>query len=165
MSSPDHLWLKQPIKDGVALAFFSGALGTIVMYSIGIPLYLAKIANWIYLLYSIELFVTPEIARTPQGMLAGGITGLIVGGALAFGFILLIVWTSSDWYWLKAASYNSVMWFVWVGAFRNLLGANDKLMFDLTSNIILYLQSLVYGLTTAYFITKLSNIRKLATKK
>jgi len=53
------------IRDKIVLSAISGALGTLVMYSIGIPLYFFKIANIIYLSYSVELFITHRLDPAP----------------------------------------------------------------------------------------------------
>lgn len=151
-------WVKTPVNDTVALAFFSGIPGTLIMYCLGIPLYFLKVANWIYLLYSIELFVTNDIARSTYGFLSGVITGLIAGGALSFGFVLLIRWTGSNWYWLKVVSYGFVIWFLWVGVARNFLGVNEELRKDLTSNLVMLSQSILYSISTAYIMTKISTL-------
>lgn len=81
----------------------------------------------IYLIYDIELFVTPEISRSLPGFLAGMLTGLIVGGGLAFIFKLVIEWTGSDWIWLKAFAFAGLMWFFWVGVARNVMNITPYL--------------------------------------
>jgi len=112
------------------------------------------------LIYSIELFVTPEIARSTPGFIAGFITGLIVGGALALGFKLLIEWTGSDGIWYKALGYGAVMWFLWVGLGRNFLNVAMYLSGDLQTNLVLLNQSLLYSVATAYFMIKIAGGRE-----
>lgn len=152
------LWMliKRPIRDKVALSFISGILGTLVMYSVGIPLYFLKVAKVIYLIYTFEVFVTPELARTVPGFLAGFVTGLLVGAVLALGFKLIIEWTGYDWIWLKAVGYGGLMWFVWVGIMRNLLDVTPYLVTDIRTNIILLLQSEIYIFATTWFMIKLA---------
>ncbi len=148
--------LKFRIKDKILVSFVSGILGTLVMYAIGIPMYFLGISRLIYLIYVIEFFVSPQIARSTPGFVAGFINGLIVGGALALGFKLLIEWTGSDGIWYKSLGYGAVMWFFWVGIARHLLNVAVYLTEDLQTNIILLLQSLVYSVATAYFMIKLA---------
>ncbi|MFZ5943995.1 MAG: hypothetical protein ACOYVD_07775 [Bacillota bacterium] len=147
--------LNKPIRDKVAISVISGTLGTLVMYLFGMPLYFLKVSKIIYLMYSIELFVKPEIARTTFGFIAGMITGLIVGSVLAFGFKLLLEWTGWDWYWLKSFGYGTVMWFLWVGIARNFLDVTNYLDKYLLTNMILLSQSIIYSVSTAYFMQRL----------
>lgn len=152
--------LKRPIRDKAALAFFSGILGTLTMYSVGIPLYFFKVSKLIYLIYAFELFVTPQVARTTPGFIAGFITGLIVGGGLAFGYKLFLEWTGYDWIWLKAAGYGGIMWFLWVGVTRNFLDITPYIFKDVRSNMILLLQSEIYMIATTWFMIKLAGSRE-----
>ncbi len=154
------LLIKRPIKDKIALPFISGILGTLVMYLVGIPLYLLKVSKLIYLIYVFELFVTPEIARTVPGFIAGFFTGLLVGAGLAFGYKFFIEWTGHDWFWLKTLSYGGIMWFAWVGILRNFLELTPYLKTDIKTNLILLLQSEVYIVATAWFMTKLAGSKE-----
>lgn len=148
--------IKRPIRDKLALSLISGTLGTLVMYSVGIPLYFLKVSKVIYLVYVFELFVTPELARTVSGFLAGSVTGLLVGGGLALGFKLVIEWTGYDWIWLKAAGYGGFIWFAWVGILRNFLNLTQYLETDIRTNIMLLLQSELYIFATVWFMIKLA---------
>lgn len=147
---------KNPVRDRVALSFISGILGTIVMYCVGIPLYFLKLSSLIYLLYDIELFVTPSISRTIPGFLSGALVGLIVGGGLALGFKLIVEWTGSDWIWLKSAAYAFAIWFFWVGIARNLMDITPYLYKDLRTNMILLIQSFIFQFATTYFMINLA---------
>lgn len=153
-----------PLRDKLALSLVAGVLGTLVMYTVGLPLFLLDIAKSIYLVYVIEIFVTPGIARTTLGMISGMLVGLIVGGTLAFVFKLILEWIGTDWLWLKAVVYGALMWFIWVGIMRNFLEISQYLQRDLTTNMILLLQSTIYILATTYFMTKLSGGREFLGK-
>lgn len=148
--------IKGPIRDKVALSFISGILGTLVMYSVGIPLYFLKVSKLIYLIYVFELFVTPQLARTVPGFLAGFVTGLLVGAGLALGFKLIVEWTGYDWIWLKAAGYGGLIWFAWVGIMRNFLDLTPYLANDIRTNMILLLQSELYIFASTWFMMKLA---------
>lgn len=154
MTDKNTGFLKKPIRDKVALPFVSGILGTLVMYAIGIPLYFMKASKIIYLLYDIELFITPQLSRTVPGFILGFVTGLVVGGGLAFGFKLILEWTGSDWIWLKTIAYSGLMWFFWVGVARNFLKITPYLFTDIKSNVILLVQSLIFSLATTFFMIK-----------
>jgi hypothetical protein len=148
------------LRDKMLLSFLSGILGTLVMYTIGLPMFFLGLTRSIYLLYSIELFVTPQIARTTLGFIAGFITGLIVGGTLALGFKLIMEWTGSDGIWYKALGYGAASWFVSVGLLRNFLNVAMYLRGDLQTNLFLLNQSLIYSVATAYFMIKLAGGRE-----
>lgn len=152
--------LKRPLRDKIALSFVSGVLGTLIMYAVGMPLYLLKLSKLIYLIYDIELFVTPQLARTTPGIIAGMLTGLIVGGGLAFIFKLLIEWTGSDWIWLKSLAFAGLMWFFWVGVARNFMKITPYLFHDLRTNMMLLSQSIIFQLATTYFLIKLAGGRE-----
>ncbi|MDW7674027.1 MAG: hypothetical protein SCK28_05765 [Bacillota bacterium] len=154
------LFFKLPIRDKIALSVFSGFLGTLVMYLVGIPLYFLNISKLIYLIYAIELFVTPEIARTTAGQISGGLVGLLVGGGLAFGFKLIIEWTGFDWIWIKALGYGAMIWFFWVGITRNFLNVTMYIFDDLATNMILLGQSELYIIATTYFMIKLAGSKE-----
>ncbi len=160
MSYKNISYFNIPIKDKVALSFMSGVLGTLVMYAIGIPLYFLKVSKLIYLIYDVELFVTPHLARTVPGFILGFATGLVVGGGLAFGFKLLIEWTGSDWIWLKSLAYGAIIWFFWVGVVRNFLDITPYLFSDIKTNVILLIQSLIFSFSTTYFMIKLAGSKK-----
>jgi len=156
---------KTPLKDRIALSAVSGLLGTLVMYAIGIPLYLLKITETIYLSYNVELFITHKLAKTMPGFIFGFFSGLIVGSALALGLKLLFEWTGTDWIWLKAVGYGAVMWYFWVGVARNFLDLTPYLFFDIRTNVVLLLQSIVYSLATTYFMIKLRGDKNLLSQR
>lgn len=157
---PDKTFNFLPIRDKVALPFISGVLGTLVMYAIGIPLYFLKATKLIYLFYDVELFITPQLARSVPGFILGFVTGLVVGGGLAFGFKLIIEWTGSDWIWLKSLAFGAIMWFFWVGVARNFLKITPYLFTDIKTNVILLTQSLIFSVATTYFMVKLAGDKK-----
>lgn len=151
--------LRLPLRDKIILSAVAGVLGTLVMYSVGLPLFLLGVAESIYLVYSFELFVTPEIARTTAGMFSGLLTGLIVGGALAVPYKLLLEWTGTDYLWLKAIAYGALNWFLWVGVARNVMDVSPYLSTTLPTNMILLLQSTIWILATTFFLLKLGGGR------
>ncbi len=153
-------WYQKAVSDSIVLAIISGVAGTLVMYAVGLPLYLLKATKVIYLLYTVEFFVTPEIARTTGGLVAGFVTGLMAGAALAVGFKLLIEWKGAELLWVKAITYAALMWFVWVGLARYLLDITPYLSQDLRSNMLLLLLSLIYQIATTYFMVKLAGGRE-----
>lgn len=152
--------IKRPIRDKMALSFLSGIFGTLVMYCVGVPLYILKFSKSIYLVYAFELFVTPEVARTTTGYIAGAMTGFLVGAALALGFKLVIEWTGYDWFWLKTAGYGAIMWLLWVGVVRSVLNISKYLFTDVKTNLILLMQSEIYIIATAYFMIKLAGSKE-----
>jgi len=157
-----HLFpFKKHITDKVALSILSGMLGALTVYLVAIPSYFLKITRIIYLLYDVELFVKPDLARTIPGFLAGFLIGLIVGGGLSFGFKLLLEWTGSDWIWLKSAAYGAIMWFFWVGAVRHFLYVSLYLESDLKSNMFLLLETQIFMLANTYFMIKLAGDKKV----
>lgn len=66
-------------RDRILLSAVSGALGTLVMYLVGLPLYFLNIAKIIYLSYSVELFISHKLAQTTPGFILGFLTGIITG--------------------------------------------------------------------------------------
>lgn len=152
------------LRDRILLSAVSGALGTLVMYLVGIPLYFLKISQMIYLTYSVELFITHELAQTTPGLILGFLTGIIAGSILALGFKLIIEWTGSDWIWFKSIGYAAFIWFIWVGVARNLMDLTPYLFEDIRTNAILLTQSIIYSLGTTYFMIKLSGGKQFIEK-
>ncbi|MDQ7794555.1 MAG: hypothetical protein RDU89_09110 [bacterium] len=153
-----------PLRDKIVLSLIAGVLGTLVMYSVGIPLFLLNVAKAIYLIFTIEMFVTPDIARTLPGLLTGAVTGMIVGGTLALPLKLIIEWTGAGWLWVKALAYAAVAWFAAVGILRQLLNVSPYLSTDLRTTLILLLQSVIWVLATTFFFLKLGGGRSLLEK-
>lgn len=152
------------LRDKILLSAVSGALGTLVMYSVGLPLYFLNLAKIIYLSYSVELFITHKLAQTTPGFILGFLTGIITGSILAFGFKIIIEWTGSDWIWFKSIGYAVFIWFIWVGVARNLMDLTPYLFKDIRTNALLLTQSVIYSLATTYFMIKLSGGRHFIEK-
>jgi hypothetical protein len=160
-----RLGLRLPLRDTIALSTVSGALGTLIMYCLGFPLYITGVSKSIYMVYSIELFVKPNIAKTVPGIISGALVGILVGMVLAVGLKLLYELVGTDWLWVKAIAYGSTLWFFWVGLTRNLLDISSYLNQSLVSNFILLMQSILWSVATTYFMLRLGGGARLLEKR
>jgi len=142
------------IHDSIALGTASGVVGTfpqLMLHFLAVQLGYNK-----YFAFQImgSLYLVKKLTYVPLGYFIGGLLWEAFGAALGILIVYLIRATGREFWWLKGIGVSVGIMFVLIYGFIFDISKPQILPFDIKTNLIMLIGSIIYGVTTSYLVLK-----------
>lgn len=146
------------IRDRIALGAFAGIIATIPSLIINFLSVQLAFAKWYSYQIGGSIYIHPGLTDSLQGFLLGTLVWLIP--ALALGIITsyVIQATGEDYWWLKGIAITMIFMYLVVYGFLYTLGGATIVPFDFATNMSVYIENIIYGLSLGYLIKRWGQI-------
>jgi hypothetical protein len=142
------------VKDTLTVGVVAGIVGTIVMLILSQLLMALDLIKMATLDYSAEIFLEPQQAGTPAGVIVGLIAHFMVGagGGVLLAYFMKI--SGKDYYWLKGLGLGAVMLLLGMAFVVTLMNIMPEMREDSLTVLFHMVIYFIYGLTCAYVIKR-----------
>ena len=147
------------IKDRIALGTISGLLASIPSFVINFILVQIGFARWYSFQIGGSIYLHPENTNTLQGFIFGTLVWLIPASALGIIIAYVIRNTGEDFWWLKGIIITMVLMFLFTYGFLYTLGGATIVPFDFATNISVFIENVVFGLTASYLVKSWGKVK------
>lgn len=142
------------IKDTVTLGTIAGIIGTIPQLLFHLIFTQVGFIKYFAFQLTGSVYMVKELTYTPLGLFIGGFVWLLLGGIIGVITAYLLILTGKDNWWLKGLLVNEGVMFLGVYGIIYTLGGAKIVPFDIKTNLIVLLGSLIYGVTMPYLIIR-----------
>ncbi len=142
------------IKDTITLGAIAGLIGTIPQLLFHFIFWQIGYVKYFSFQLTGSVFLTRELTKTPLGQFIGGFVWLSLASFMGVIIAYLFVFTGKDNWWLKGLMANVIIMFISTYGFIYNLGGAKIVPYDIKTNLIVLLSSLIYGVVTPYIIVK-----------
>ncbi|NLP36060.1 MAG: hypothetical protein GX357_00195 [Firmicutes bacterium] len=142
------------IRDRIALGVLAGIIATIPAILVNMLSVNLGFAKWYSHQIGGSIYLHPGLTDSLQGFLLGALTWLIPAMALGIITSYVIKATGEDFWWLKGIAVTLICMHLIVYGFLYSLGGATIVPFDFATNISIYVENIIYGLTLGYLIKR-----------
>lgn len=141
------------INDSIALGSLSGIVGSIPSFILNYILVQLGIAEYYTFQISSSIHLLEKFTTDPLGVMLGSILWLIASSVLGIFMVYTFKFTGPDYWWLKGIIAVTTLMYIGIYGFLYKLGA-QLTPHDLTTNLLLFIDNILFGLITSYLITR-----------
>ncbi|MBM7623388.1 hypothetical protein [Sporohalobacter salinus] len=141
------------IEDSMFLGGLAGIIGSIPSFIFNLIFVQLGITEYYTFQISSSIHLLKKFTTAPLGAALGIILWLIASSVLGIIIVYIFKFTGSDYWWFKGIVAVSSLMYIGIYGFLYNLGA-QLTPHDLTTNLVLFGDNLLFGLTTAYLITR-----------
>lgn len=142
------------IRDRIALGTLAGLVATIPAFIVNMLSVALGFAKWYHYQIGGSIYLHPGLTDSPQGLILGTLVWLIPAMALGVITSYVIQATGEDFWWLKGIAVTLTCMYLIIYGFLYTLGGATIVPFDFATNISLYLENIIYGVTLGYLIKR-----------
>lgn len=142
------------IRDRIALGVVAGLLATIPSLIVNIISVNLGFARWYSHQIGGSIYLHPGLTDSPQGVILGLLVWIIPAMILGVITSYVIKVTGEDFWWLKGIAVTLTCMYLIIYGFLYSLGGARIVPFDFATNISIYIENVIYGLTLAYLIKR-----------
>ncbi|NLM53003.1 MAG: hypothetical protein GX197_09340 [Firmicutes bacterium] len=147
------------IRDRIALGVFAGITATIPSLLVNFLSVNLGFAKWYSHQISGGIYLHPGLTDSIQGIILGLLIWLIPAMTLGVITSYVIRATGEDYWWLKGIGVTLVCMHLIIYGFLYSLGGATIVPFDFATNISIYIENIIYGLTLGYLIKRWGKIK------
>lgn len=147
------------IRDRIALGVFAGITATIPSLLVNFLSVNLGFAKWYSHQISGGIYLHPGLTDSIQGIILGLLIWLIPAMTLGVITSYVIRATGEDYRWLKGIGVTLVCMHLIIYGFLYSLGGATIVPFDFATNISIYIENIIYGLTLGYLIKRWGKIK------
>jgi len=147
------------IRDRIALGVFAGITATIPSLLVNFLSVNLGFAKWYSHQISGGIYLHPGLTDSIQGIILGLLIWLIPAMTLGVITSYVIKATGEDFWWLKGIAVTLICMHLIVYGFLYSLGGATIVPFDFATNISIYIENIIYGLTLGYLIKRWGKIK------
>ncbi|GAB6136991.1 hypothetical protein [Halanaerobaculum tunisiense] len=145
------------INDSIALGVYSGIVASIIQMILNVILKELGLVAYYLPQISGSVFLLEKFTDDPLGFALGPVVWLLTGGSLGIIIVYLFKITGTDHWWLKGILVSNVLMYIGIYGILFNLGGAEIVPYDITTNLHVFIQDLLFGLTTAYLIIRWGN--------
>ncbi|MGI6659284.1 MAG: hypothetical protein ACOX4N_07760 [Dethiobacteraceae bacterium] len=142
------------IRDRIALGVVAGLLATIPSLIVNIISVNLGFARWYSHQIGGSIYLHPGLTDSPQGVILGLLVWIIPAMILGVITSYVIKVTGEDFWWLKGIAVTLTCMYLIIYGFLYSLGGARIVPFDFATNVSIYIENVIYGLTLAYLIKR-----------
>ncbi|NLM45958.1 MAG: hypothetical protein GX200_04060 [Firmicutes bacterium] len=142
------------IRDRFALGVVAGLVATIPLWIVNMISVNLGFARWYSYQIGGSIYLHPGHTDTLQGLLFGVMVWLIPAMILGVITSYLIKATGEDFWWLKGIAVTITIMFLIIYGFLYSLGGATIVPFDFATNMSMFVENIVYGITLGYLIKR-----------
>jgi len=142
------------IRDRIALGVLAGLLATIPSFIVNTISVKLGFARWYSYQIGGSIYLHPGLTDSPQGLILGLLVWMIPAMILGVITSYVIQATGEDFWWLKGIGVTLTSMYLIIYGFLYSLGGAKIVPFDFATNISMYLENIVYGLSLGYLIKR-----------
>lgn len=142
------------IRDRIALGAFAGIIATIPSLILNVLSVQLGFAKWYSYQIGGSIYLHPGLTDSYQGFLLGTFVWLIPASALGIVTSYVIQATGEDYWWLKGIVITMIFMYLAIYGFLYTLGGATIVPFDFATNMSVYIENIIYGLSLGYLIKR-----------
>jgi hypothetical protein len=132
----------------------AGLLATIPSLIVNIISVNLGFARWYSHQIGGSIYLHPGLTDSPQGVILGLLVWIIPAMILGVITSYVIKVTGEDFWWLKGIAVTLTCMYLIIYGFLYSLGGARIVPFDFATNVSIYIENVIYGLTLAYLIKR-----------
>lgn len=141
------------INDSMFLGGLAGIVGSIPSFISNFIFVQLGIAEYYTFQFSSSIHILKKFTTVPLGAVLGITLWLIASATLGVIIVYIFKFTGTDYWWFKGIIAVITLMYIGIYGFLYNLGA-QLTPHDLTSNLVLFIDNLLFALTTSYLITR-----------
>lgn len=153
------------IKDKIALGTLAGIVATIPQIPVNILSMKLNLAQHFSFQYAASIFIYKNLTYSFWGLLFGGLVWESMAAGLGIITVFLIDWTGEDFWWLKGLLVSNTLMFIFMYGFFFGLEAPKIVPWDLETNWTIFIENLVFGVTSGYLVVRWGALGKRIENK
>lgn len=146
------------IKDTITLGALAGVLASIPQLLFHYTFVQIGYIKYQAFQLTGSIFLVKELTNDPLGLVIGAVVWEILAAFIGIATAYLLIFTGTDNWWLKGILANGFIMYTFVYGIIYTLGGAKIVPFDIKTNFIVLLGSLIFGIAMPYFIIKLGDI-------
>lgn len=145
------------IKDTIALGWIAGILGSIPQFAINILSVQLGFSRYYSFQISSGIYLPQKLTMTLPGIMLGVMTWITSSAILGILIALIIKFTGKEYWYLKGLTVTNGLMYTIIYGLLYSLGASRVTPWDTATNIGIFIENAILGLTTSYLIIKWAN--------
>lgn len=141
------------INDSLFLGIAAGIIGSIPSFLFNFILVQLGIAKYYVFQIASGIHLLKKFTTTPIGAILGILQWLITGAILGIILVYIFRLTGEDYWWVKSSIIIVGLMYIGIYGFFFNFGAQITPN-DVTTNVVLFIDNLLFALTTAYLIVR-----------
>jgi hypothetical protein len=142
------------IRDRIALGVLAGIIAAIPSSLVNFLSVQVGISRWYSSQIGGSIYLHPGLTDSLQGFLFGSLIWLIPAMALGILTSYVIQATGEDYWWIKGLAVTMIFMYLFVYGFLYTLGGATIVPFDFATNMSVFVENIIYGLTLGYLIKR-----------
>lgn len=146
------------IKDKITLGTVAGMIATIPQLFLHEIFVFTGYIKYHSLQLTGSVFLLKKLSDDPLGLFIGFVVWETIAAILGVATVYILILTGKDNWWLKGLIFTIALAFISVYGFAYTLGGAKIVPFDIKTNFVVLLGSILFGLLMPYLIIKLGDI-------
>lgn len=146
------------IKDRVALGTLTGILGAVPAVLLNLISHALNFSKTYSFTLAGGIFLKGNVTETAGGILLGSVLWIFTAAFISFLIVLLIERTGKDYWWIKGPLLTIVVMHLLIYGFAFNMAQTKIIPVDVATNISMFVENLIFGITTGYLITRWSKL-------
>lgn len=142
------------IRDRIALGAFAGIIATIPSLIINVVSVQLGFSKWYSYQIGGSIYLNPGLTDSPQGFILGTLVWLIPAVTLGVITSYVLHTTGEDYWWVKGTAVTMIFMYLIIYGFLYTLGGATIVPFDFATNMSIYIENVIYGLSLGYLIKR-----------
>lgn len=146
------------IKDRVALGALAGIIGAIPPSILNLISKAIGFSKTYSFTLAGGIFLKGKVTEDPGGILLGTLLWLFTAALVGFLIVLFFQRTGKDYWWLKGPLLTIVLMHLMVYGFAFNMAETKIIPVDVSTNISIFFENLVFGVVTGYLVARWSDL-------